>query len=118
MIRDAMVSVVENRRGTAQFVLGAYSRNSYSMAGKTGTAESGSGEPHAWFTGFTRENRQDQPDIAIVVIAENSGEGSEIAAPIFRGMVQQYFEGQRTYRLPWEIDIGVLAYPEDEEVEE
>jgi penicillin-binding protein 2 len=118
VIQDAMVSVVENRRGTAQFVLGAYSRNSYSMSGKTGTAESGSGEPHAWFAGYTRENREGQPDIAIVVIAENAGEGSEVAAPIFRGMVQQYFEGQRTYRLPWEDAVGVLSYPEDEEVEE
>ena len=117
VIQDAMISVVENRRGTAQFILGPYSRNSYAMAGKTGTAESGSGEPHAWFAGYTRENRENQPDIAIVVIAENAGEGSEIAAPIFRGMVQQYFEGQRTYRLPWEDDIGVLSYPE-EEVEE
>jgi len=118
VIQDAMVAVVENRRGTAQFVLGPYSRNSYSMSGKTGTAESGSGESHAWFAGYTRENREDKPDIAIVVIAENAGEGSEIAAPIFRGMVQQYFEGQRFYRLPWEADIGVIAVPEEEEVEE
>lgn len=118
VIQDAMVSVVENRRGTAQFVLGAYSRNSYSMAGKTGTAESGSGDSHAWFAGYTRENRENQPDIAIVVIAENAGEGSEVAAPIFRGMVQEYFEGQRTYRLPWEDDIGVLSYPEEVEEEE
>ncbi|MBW2721967.1 MAG: hypothetical protein JRC67_07075 [Deltaproteobacteria bacterium] len=118
VIQDAMVSVVENRRGTAQYILGPYSRNSYSMAGKTGTAESGSGEPHAWFAGYTRENRENKPDIVIAVIAENAGEGSEVAAPIFRGMVQQYFEGQRTYRLPWEDDIGVLSYPEEVEVEE
>ena len=115
VIQDALVSVVENRRGTAQFVLGAYSRNSYAMAGKTGTAESGSGDSHAWFAGYTRENRENKPDIAIVVIAENAGEGSEIAAPIFRGMVQQYFEGQRTYRLPWEADIGVIEIPQEEE---
>ena len=113
VIQDAMISVVENRRGTAQHILAAYSRNSYSMAGKTGTAESGSGEPHAWFAGYTRENRENQPDIVVVVIGENSGEGSDVGAPIFRGMVQTYFEGQRYYRLPWESDIGVLAYPED-----
>jgi len=117
VIQDAMISVVENQRGTAQHVLAAYSRNYYSMAGKTGTAESGSGEPHAWFAGYTRENRETQPDIVIVVVAENAGEGSDIAAPIFRGMVQQYFEG-RYNRLPWESDIGVLAYPEEEVDEE
>jgi penicillin-binding protein 2 len=118
IIQDAMIAVVENRRGTAQFVLGPYSRNSYAMAGKTGTAESGSGESHAWFAGYTRENRENKPDIAIVVIAENAGEGSEVAAPIFRGMVQQYFDGQRYYLLPWEDDIGVIALPEEETVEE
>ncbi len=118
VIQDAMISVVENRRGTAQHILAAYSLNSFSMAGKTGTAESGSGEPHAWFAGYTRENRENQPDIVIVVIGENAGEGSDVGAPIFRGMVQQYFEGQRYYRLPWESDIGVLAYPEEEEIEE
>jgi penicillin-binding protein 2 len=118
VIQDAMVSVVENRRGTAAFVLGSYSRNSYAMAGKTGTAESGSGDSHAWFAGYTRENRENKPDIVIVVIAENAGEGSEIAAPIFRGMVQQYFDGQRYYLLPWEDDIGVIALPEEEEVDE
>lgn len=117
VIQNAMISVVENRRGTAQFVLGPYSRNSYAMAGKTGTAESGSGESHAWFAGYTRENRENIPDIAIVVIAENAGEGSEVAAPIFRGMVQQYFEGQRTYLLPWEDSVGVISVPEEPVVE-
>ena len=115
VIQDALISVVENRRGTASFVLGPYSRNFYAMAGKTGTAESGSGDSHAWFAGYTREHRENKPDIVIVVIAENAGEGSEVAAPIFRGMVQQYFEGRRTYRLPWEADIGVIAVEEEEE---
>ncbi len=118
VIQDAMISVVENRRGTAQHILAAYSLNSFSMAGKTGTAESGSGESHAWFAGYTRENRENQPDIVVVVIGENAGEGSDVGAPIFRGMVQQYFEGQRYYRLPWESDIGVLSYPEEEEIEQ
>ena len=118
LIQNAMVSVVENRRGTAYYVMGAYSQNSIPIAGKTGTAESGGGDSHAWFAGYTDRNREDKPDIAIAVVAEYAGEGSEVAAPIFRAMVQQYFEGRRTYRLPWESSVGVLATPEPETEEE
>jgi penicillin-binding protein 2 len=113
-ILRGMISVVENIRGTAAWVLGSYSKNSYAMAGKTGTAESGLANSHAWFAGFTREHRENKPDIAIVVIGEQAGEGSEVGAPIFRGIVQQYFEGRRTYPMPWENGIGVIAVPEEE----
>ncbi len=115
LIQDAMGSVVGNRRGTAYSVMGTYSRNTIPIAGKTGTAESGGGDSHAWFAGYTDRNREDKPDIAIVVIGEYAGEGSEVAAPIFRAMVQQYYEGRRTYLLPWESSVGVLAQPEPEE---
>jgi penicillin-binding protein 2 len=118
-IQRGMRAVVENRRGTAAWVLSSYSQNLYSMSGKTGTAETPFDESHAWFAGYTRENRDYQSDIAIVVIAEYSGEGSEVAAPIFRGMVQYYFEGRRAYAMPWESYVGVLALPqEDLEIEE
>ncbi len=117
-ITQAMKQVVGNRRGTAYSVLGAYSSNITPMSGKTGTAESGLAESHAWFAGFTRRNRLDKSDIAIVVIAEHAGEGSEVAAPIFRAIVQQYFEGRRNYLLPWESSVGVLATPEPEETTE
>jgi penicillin-binding protein 2 len=117
-IQRGMRAVVENVRGTAGWVLGSYSKNAYAMSGKTGTAESGYEESHAWFAGFTRENRENKPDIAIVVIAEFAGEGSEIAAPIFRGIVQYYFEGRRTYLLPWESYVGVIELPPEEEIEE
>jgi penicillin-binding protein 2 len=117
-IQRGMRAVVENSRGTAAWVLSNYSQNLYAMSGKTGTAELGFGDSHAWFAGYSRENRENKSDIAIVVIAENAGEGSDIAAPIFRGMVQYYFEGRRSYILPWESYVGVLELPEEPVVEE
>jgi peptidoglycan glycosyltransferase len=58
------------------------------MAGKTGTAESGSGKPHAWFAGYSPA---DTPEIVITVLLENAGEGSKEAAPLFRLMLESYY---------------------------
>ncbi len=107
LIQQAMTSVVEDRRGTAYFVLNSYSKNyRIPIAGKTGTAQDTPRDPHAWFAGYTFAEREDRPDIAIAVLIENGGEGSEVAAPIFRGMVQVYFQGSRT-AFPWEAGVGV-----------
>jgi len=77
-----MVWVVEKPRGTASFRLRGLN---IPVAGKTGTAESGSGDPHAWFAGYTMASESSQlPDIAIAVIIENQGEGSDWAAPHFQ----------------------------------
>jgi penicillin-binding protein 2 len=118
-IQDAMKAVVNNRRGTAYFVLGPWSSsNRIPVAGKTGTAEDPPRDPHAWFAGYTFAERENKPDVVVVVIAENAGEGSEIAAPIFKAMLEIYFNGQRATRFPWESSLGVLATPEPEEGED
>ena len=56
------------------------------VAGKTGTAEVGGGvEPHAWFIGFAPA---DEPQYAIAVLVENGGEGSLVAVPIARQVLE------------------------------
>ena len=58
---------------------------------KTGTAESHkkSGLPHAWFTVFAP---YDNPEIVVTVMVEESGEGSNVAAPIAKELLKTYFE--------------------------
>ncbi len=71
-LTDAMKRVVTNGTGTAAQV-----RNQV-IAGKTGTAEFGSGDPpptHAWFVGF-------RGDLAVAVLVEGGGVGGQVAAPV------------------------------------
>lgn len=58
---------------------------------KTGTAESHGIDtlPHAWFTIFAP---YDNPSIVLSVLVENGGEGSNVAAPIAKEILKEYFE--------------------------
>lgn len=122
IVQDAMVSVVMNPRGTAYRTSG-YGINSFvtstgiPVAAKTGTAESGSGDPHAWFAGYTFAGLENRPDIAIAVLVENGGEGSVVAEPIFRRVLEIYFLGNPQMRYPWEAQVGVVATPTPEVTE-
>jgi cell division protein FtsW (lipid II flippase)/cell division protein FtsI/penicillin-binding protein 2 len=51
------------------------------IAGKTGSAELGEGEAHAWFTGFAPHDGAGRR-IAFAVIVEHAGYGGRVAAPI------------------------------------
>jgi penicillin-binding protein 2 len=85
VIRDSLTKVASAEFGTAY---AAFKGLSIPVAGKTGTAESGQNLPHAWFAGYAPA---DDPQIAIAVIVENSGEGAAYAAPLFRRVVEAYF---------------------------
>ncbi|MDF2538257.1 MAG: hypothetical protein K0S76_1278 [Herbinix sp.] len=58
-------------------------------AGKTGSADHGEGKPaHSWFIGYAP---YENPEIAISIIVESSGTGSEYAVPIARKVFDAYF---------------------------
>lgn len=65
--------------------------DSYTAAGKTGTAEysSDKSKSHAWFVGFS--NVED-PDLVVCVLVEGAGSGSEYAVPIAKKVFDAYYK--------------------------
>ncbi len=61
------------------------------IAGKTGTAQNPHGENHGWFIAYAPA---DDPQIAVAVLAENSGYGSVSATPIASLLIEQYLTGE------------------------
>jgi peptidoglycan glycosyltransferase len=59
------------------------------VAGKTGTAESGSGQPHSWWITFAPAG---DPEIAMCVMVENGGRADEGALPIADRLMEAYLE--------------------------
>lgn len=75
------------------------------VACKTGTAEFGdpAGRTHAWFTVFaplpaevvSGENKDNtitgEPEISVTVLLEGAGEGSNVAAPVAKKLLEEWF---------------------------
>lgn len=76
----------KNESGTS-VSKGAYS-GEIKVAGKTGTAENPQGDDHAWFVAFAPA---DDPKIAVAVLLENAGKGSN-AIPAAREIMKTYIE--------------------------
>ena len=71
-LRDFMVEGVDNGYAAKAAIPGI------KVAGKTGTAEVGDGTSHSWFIGFAPA---DEPRVAVAVIMEHQGSGSDFATP-------------------------------------
>ncbi|WP_370325911.1 peptidoglycan D,D-transpeptidase FtsI family protein [Euzebya sp.] len=85
-LTDMMVGVVADGTGSNAQVPGVQ------VAGKTGTAEQGDGEPpDTWFIGFAPA---DEPRVAVAVVVEGGGDAGEsgtgggVAAPIARTVLE------------------------------
>jgi penicillin-binding protein 2 len=97
IVQNALCEVTTNRAGTAEFVFRNSPLQALDVCGKTGTAENGpvggDDPPHAWFAAYAP---REHPQIAVVVMIENSGEGSEIAAPVVKRIMEYYFFKTKT----------------------
>lgn len=85
ILTDLMIQVVEV--GTASKL----SDLSYTVAGKTGSAEYDSSKEysHSWFTGFAPA---ENPEIAVTIIMEEAGTGSAYAVPVAKRIFDAYFD--------------------------
>lgn len=75
------------RDGVVYGSSGRFKNLPIAVAGKTGTAQNSSGEPHGWWTGFAP---YDKPEIVITILMENAG-GSEKAIPAAYDFLEWYF---------------------------
>jgi peptidoglycan glycosyltransferase len=85
-LTQMMISAVSNGVGGNARISGV------NVAGKTGTAENGDGDPYTlWFTGFAPA---EDPEVVVAVVVENGGGlgrrgfGNTVAAPIAKKVLE------------------------------
>jgi penicillin-binding protein A len=88
-VKRLMVAVVDHGTGVAAQIPGVQ------VAGKTGTAQTGTGKTDDWFVGFAPAAA---PTIAVAVVlpdqpAANEFQGGTVAAPIARAVMEAYLAG-------------------------
>lgn len=83
IIKNGLVAVTN--QGTASAVFKEFTPK---VAGKTGSAETGTGTVHSWFSCYAPA---ENPEIVVSVIVEEGGDGSVAAAPVVRKILEAYF---------------------------
>lgn len=84
-IKDGLNRVAEDENGTAHRARVEGIR----IAAKTGTAQAGKGETHAWFVGYAP---QASPKIAFVVFLEHGGSGGMTPALMVKELIKELME--------------------------
>lgn len=83
-VLEGMRAVTEGEGGTARSVFNDFN---ISVGGKTGSAETTTGDVNAWFVGFAPFEK---PEIAVIIIVENGGHGY-YTAEVVREIIAEYF---------------------------
>ena len=83
-VLEGMRSVTSETGGTAYSIFRGFN---IEVGGKTGSAETSTGDVNAWFVGFAPF---DNPEIAIVIMVENGGHGN-YTAEFVRDIMAEYF---------------------------
>lgn len=84
VLREGLRAVVERGSGRASAIATA------EVAGKTGSAETPRGKPHAWFAGYAPAN---SPRVVVVAFVEHGFRGGLSAAPVVRRVLEAAFPG-------------------------
>jgi penicillin-binding protein 2 len=82
-VRAGLEQVVASRGGTGHRTVFT---KEVAIAGKTGTAETGSGRDHGWFAGYVPA---EDPQVAFVAVLEHGGSGGRVAGPLAKGLVEE-----------------------------
>ena len=84
ILKEYMAAVVESGTGTA------LNGESYTVAGKTGTAEfsSDKNKTHSWFTGFSNV---ENPELVVTVIVENANNTGMSAVTVAKKVLNAYY---------------------------
>jgi penicillin-binding protein 2 len=104
IVFEGMCNVpIDEELGTSWLIFnGSGYPPSYTSCGKTGTAETGNADsgrpPNAWYATFAPAEK---PEIVVVVVVPTSREGSEVAAPIARRILDHYFRAQEAPFPEW-----------------
>ncbi len=110
VLQENLYKVTTDPSGTATYIFNdEFDPIAIPVAGKTGTAEAPPNTSHAWFAAYAPAapyTKQDgllvtEPEIAVVVIVENGGEGSAVAAPIVRQIIELYYGITPLTPVPW-----------------